>query len=794
MPLNSGLRLDFCLAARSLRRGPALVLAGVLTLALGIGVTAALASAVYAGAWRPLPYPHARRLVALTAKSTSGTGVSPADLADWSARSHSLAAVTLFRFHSSIATGTPPARRMFAMMSTPALFQVLGLRPRLGRTMEAADLRPGAEAVAWLSDAAWRKYFFARPAVLGQKLMLDGTETTVVGVLPAGFLALAGRETDLLVPLALSSAELADRQDRQFYAVARLHTGVPLAAARTDVNAAVAETAALYAADRGLHVSLVSLRHNLTGDLGHEPALLLVAAGLILLLACSNVSGLHLARVLARRHELAVRLALGAGRARLVRQLLAEGLLLGAAGGVVGAGLAGILLRSLPLWHPPYWLSIASVSRLATVLLVVAASVASGFLCSLTPAWLAVSSGASEMLQSGNGVAGAGPRSSHRLRAQLVVCELALALMLAVAAGVLIRTVDRITSVPLGFDASQVLTADFGLPAGASQVASNAFYHPLLAAVQALPAARAAALTADLPFDSAINFIAVHGSVRAPVQAGLVSPDYFSTFSVPILRGRGFTDRDRAGVQQVALVSSSLAAAWWPGRDAIGQQFRLTFKPNTRPWTVIGIVGDVHQMSYTSAIKPTAYFPLAQMPWPRLSLAVRVAGPPSAMIPVLRAVASAVDASVPLVDPAVMSDTLASSFRARSFVMRLLAMAAGLALLLAAVGVYGAVGAWADERTREIGVRMALGADRCEVVGLVLGRAFRWAILGGIGGVMAAWAATQSLRSLLWGVRPGDPLSFFAASALLLATALAAAALPAWRASRCDPVRALRQL
>lgn len=776
---------EFRYAGRGLWRAPGWTAAAVLTLALGIGVTAALSSAVYAGAWRPLPFPAPKQLVEVYGGARR-SAPSPGDIADLRARSHTLANIAVYRLKQVTLSRPAPVRRVRALLATPALLATLGVAPQLGRGFAAEELQPGGARVALLSDRFWRQEFQARRDVVGERLMLDGQAATIIGVLPPAMEPLMEGNA-IMTPLALAPAEWADRESRMYTAVARLRPQATLAAARADVAAAGREMARLHSEDRKLAFELTPLHQDMVGQLGATPGLLIATAGLILGLVCANVGGLLVARAVGRRRETAVRLALGASRGQVARQAAAEAALLGAAGGALGGWLAWAMFAGMGWLHPPQWLRTATAGMAATAGLCAAASVAAAVLCSLAPMAVAARTEAAGLQ------AGATATRAGRTRGRLVAAQLALALMLAMAAGVLIRSVAKLTAMPVGFDPQQVLTAGFGLPGGMTPEAEANFYQRMLEQTQALAGVRAAALTDALPFDASRGILADHDGARAVLRWSAVSPTYFATLGIPLLRGRGFAASDRAGMAQVAVVSEKLAAEWWPGADPLGRQFTLRFKPDTRPWTVVGVVGDTRQMDYDEPLTGAAYLPVAQFPKPGGEMLVaRAAGNPLALVHPLQERAAALDPLAAVVNPETLSGLMADTIVRRTFMLKLLAMAAGLALLLAAVGVYGAMGAWVEERRREVGVRMALGADRKAVVRLVLGRAARWAVAGVALGAGGGWMAARALRSLLFGVGPTDAATLAACAALLVVITCTAAWAPARRAAATDPATTLR--
>ena len=767
-------------AARRLRRAPGFTAAAVATLALGLGVNLAIFSGLYAALWQPLPYPQPGELVRFSGVMGPYPDVQILPYlaqALTAPASGTMSAVGLFGKRQTVITGLGPAQQVDELVASPELFAALGLAPERGRSLAAADARPGALPVVMVSDAFWRTQLHAA-ALTGLTLNLDGVPHAVAGVLPPGFFAFDSDYGEVLAPL-----DAGNESAVALWAVGRLRPGVGMGAARAEASARVARVrkpAGLPA--EGLEV--LALGGWLHGRLGGVPWYLLGAAGLILLLACVNTASLLLARLGGRRREFAIRQALGASRGRLLGQVMSEALLLALGGGLAAWALAWALLRGLATRQPPppSWLSSSGFASPVRVGFVILASLLAGLACSLAPAWRA-----SRQRQP---LAEMAPR---RLRGGVIAFETGLALMLVVSAGLLIRTVARLQAVPLGFEAAGVLTADFILPparykAGAAR---QQFFSHLLERVQTMPGVTSAGLASPLPYDGESMARATVSGERKEVMISSISPEFLRTLGVRITAGRGLEGSDRAGAARVALVNQALAQAWWPGEDPLGRQFAMSFKGQPGPWRVVGVVNDFHWFDRDEAIGPAAFFPQAQLPsLDNAGLMLRARGDAGAAGVALRRVAMGLDADV-VVEAQPMTRVIGSDIRQR-FYLELLALAAGLALLLAAVGVYGTVSDWAGGRRQEMGVRMALGARPAQVERHVLARTLRWAVAGAVLGAGGAVAAGRALSSLLFEVKPGDPVSIAAATALLLAVAAAAAWWPARRAGRVDPVTALR--
>ncbi|MGN6591827.1 MAG: ADOP family duplicated permease [Terriglobales bacterium] len=775
--MSSGWR-ELGAAARRLRRAPGFTAAAVATLALGLGVSLAMFSALYAALWQPLPYPAAGRLVRFAGAMGAYHDVQILPhlaQALTAPGSQTLSAVGLYGSQELVVTGLGPAQQVDTLVASPELFEALGVAPERGRALAAADARPGALPVALVSDAFWRTQLHSA-ALAGLSLNLDGVPHAVVGVLPPDFAKFDQDFGELLVPLnAENSSAVA------LWAVGRLRPGVGIAAARAEATAR-ATRVPLLSGRPPEGVEVLELSGWLRGMLGGVPWYLLGAAGLILLLACVNAASLLLARISGRRREFAIRQALGASRTRLLVQVMSEALLLAWGGGVAAWALAWALLRGLTVMHPhpPAWLASTGFASPMRIGFVILASLIAGLACSLAPAWRAA--------RRPQQVQELAPR---RLGGGVIAFETALALVLAVAAGLLIRTVARLEAVPLGFDPAGVLTADFVLPPARykADAAKQEFFSRLLERVQAMPGVASAGLASPLPFDGETMALATVSGQKKPVLISSTSPEFFRALGVRVTEGRGFQLADRAGTPRVALVNQTLAQAWWPGQNPLGQQFAIKSQPG--PWMVVGVVNDFHWFGRDEAVGPAAFFPQAQLPLlDNVGLMLRSRGDVGPMGLALKRTAMGLDADV-VVQPQPMTRVLGSDIR-QQFYLELLAVAAGLALLLAAVGVYGTVSYWVGERRQEMGVRMALGARPVQVERQVLTRTLRWAVAGAVLGAGGAVAAGRALSSLLFEVKPGDPASLAAGTLLLLAVAAGAAWWPARRAGRVDPVAALR--
>ncbi len=798
----TGALQDVTSAARLALRRPAHAAAAVLTLALGIGVNTAIWSVVDATLLRPLPYPHPERLVSVMAVRTSQgperLSLTPADFLAWRSGSVALAELGAFvPFGTVDLTGEGEPVRLRRHLVSAGLLAALGAPAELGRLFVAAEYGPQGARVALLSDRLWRRRYGGDPAILGRRLRLDGERYEVVGVLPAD-LRVPGGEPDLLLPLVFPTGAAVDRGAAYLGGIGRLRPGVSLAAAQAELAVLAHRLERqLPATNRDLGASLEPLAATLSGTA--RPALLLTscAVAFVLLIACANVANLQLAHAASRRDEMAVRLALGASRWRIVRQLLAETTLLAVAGGALALPLAGLALRLLPDArgvYLPHNVDVRLDGRALAFTFAVAALAALG--AGLAPA---LATARRAPLRPG-GPAGS-PRR-RRLQALLVILEIAAASMLLTGAGLLLRGLSHLLASDPGFAPRGVLVMDVALPETRYPEARQAagFYAELTARLAALPGVAAVGAAKEIPPEEPWSFhlrVAASDLPAAAAAAGweVVTPGYFAAMGTAVVRGRAFDGRDRAGSPLVALVNRSAERRFLAGREAVGR--RLKF--NGHWHDVIGVVGDQRNPSGEEAAPPIVYFAAAQTPVPAamlrsMTLVVRAAGEPLALAEPARRVLRALDRDLPLAGMETLESRLAAAgaLRQSRFNSALLATLAALAALLAAVGIYSAMSYLVATGTRELGVRMAIGARRADLMRLVLARGAALTLAGLALGQTGAAALSRLLASLLYGVSGRDPWTFAAAALALAAVALLATFLPARRASRLEPTAALR--
>ena len=799
---------DVVYTARSLWRSPAFSVVSVLTLALGIGATAALFGAFQAVVLRPLPFPHDDRLALVYETWRDGLShVSAGNFSGWRQRSRSFEALTAVRYESFNLNDDAEPRRLLGALVTHGFFDVFGVAPQLGRVFGPGEDRPGSDGVVVVSHRLWQEAFGGRLDVVGRDLKLNGVPRVVIGVMPADFDLLAWSEV-LWVPMAFDSARENNFDEHYLTVYGRLRAGTTLPQAQQDMAAVAVQLQAVaprHNAERGSRV--LGLPERLVGDSRGRLMVLLAAVACVLLIACVNVGKLSLARGTTRARELAVRAALGAGRARLLRQLLTGSLLLATVGTLVGLILAHWTIRAL-IASAPAGVPRLEQTRIDTTVLAFAAALAvlSCVLFGLIPALRATRTDLQPALRASRSTTG--PAGRGWLRQMLLMAEVALALTLLVGAGLLLRTAAHLDTVPPGFDGRGVLTGRVTLPEGLESEALRQSARRLSAALAATPGVASSGLSsqvplgpggnsngllpADAPFDPAL---AVDARLR------MVTPGYLETLRIRLLRGRLFGDEDRAGSQRVMIVSESLARLLFPGQDSLGQRV-VCCEGSPEPELqklVVGVVADVRSLGPHQDLQPEFYLPLEQVPAPAwnwvqrtLTLAVRgKTGLPQ--VADLRGAVAAVDPTLPLHDVATFDQRLKRSLAEERFNRTLLVLLGGLGLVLAAVGIYGVTTYLVARRTREIGVRMALGAARRRIVREVLARALLPVCLGIVAGVAGGAAAGMALRSQLHGVSPTDPVTLAAVPILLLGVALLASYLPARRAARVDPAVALTE-
>ncbi len=789
---------------RMLRKTPGFTAVAVLTLALGIGANTAIFSVVNAALLRPLPFPESDRLMMLfhayPKLNLPRATVSPLAL-DYYLRSaksfESLAAFTGFHAPQNL-TGAGNPEQVRSILVTGEFFHVMGVGPLYGRAITPDDDRPGANRVVVLSHAMWQQRFAGDRNLLGRDITLDGNNYTVIGIMPPDFnYPVRGQ---LWVPIAFTPEQL--KQEMEFLnVVGRLQPGVTPEQAQAEMGKISAEVLRIFPelAAVGWHGIAVPFREVQVGDIRAALLVLLGAVGCVLLIACANIANLLLARSAVRLKEIAIRTAMGASGWRIVRQLLTEGVLLALVGGALGLliGYWGIdlLLALVPAGDrilTSLHIGIDRTVLLFTLLL----SVVTGLIFGSAPSYQIARAGVSETLKEGGRTSVVS--GHHRFRSGLVIAEIGLALVLLIGAGLMIRSFVRIQQSNPGFDPQRVLTMRISLPQPKykDEVRQTQFFDQLLQGVSTLPGVHAAGLTSMLPLDANwTNSFMIEGHNITPgphAHMAVASPQYFAAMRIPLLKGRVFTDGDTANAPKVIIIDETLARAYLPGEDPIGKRIALTHdKPVWRE--IVGVVAPVkHVDPLSRETKGQAYMPYRQFPMESLSLAVRTSGEPTSVVSAIRAQVLQIDPEQPIAEIKSMDEALDEFVAQPRFNMVLLAMFAGLALVLAAVGIYGIMAYSVTQRTHEIGVRMALGARRQDVLRLVLTQAIRLAAVGLAMGLIAAFVATRVLATMLYGTTSTDPATFVLISVLLCGVAVIASYVPARRATKVDPMVALR--
>ena len=798
-------------AVRTLLRTPAYTVVALVTLALGIGANTAIFSVVNQVLLNPAGISNPGRIVALRVNydklALRNIGVSIPDFADVLHSTQQFESAALLDTGDFNYTGSAVPERLRGASVTWRWFDVFGAHPALGRVFRPEEDRPNANPEVVLSFAAWKRLFGEDPGVLGRAIELNQTTYRIIGVMGADFRWPA--DIDLWAPLGLADSQYSEnnRFNESFQAVARLRPGVPFASANAFVGVlsnrlkTSGSGNGAYAKDAAWGIFLLPFTDFIAGPTRTPMLVLLGAVGFVLLIACSNIAGLMLARASGRTREIAVRAALGAGRWDLIRQSLCESLVLAAGGAVAGLGVAFAGVRGL-LAMAPEGLPVAVSVRMDAPVLAFAALAAVGaaVLFGIAPAWQISRLNRYELLKEGGRSNSAG-RGRQRMRSSLVVAEVALALVLLVGAGLFLRSLAALEEVNPGFDAAGVITAGVSLPHARydSDAKQIAFYQAVLDNLSATPGVTAVAAGVPVPFSGNAGSASFQieglpvppGDPGPHGDIGAVSADYFAALKIPVRQGRVFTALDRADTQPVALVDEILARQYWPGESPVGQHIRRGSKA---PWaTVVGVVGHVkHSDLAGEDVKGKYYFPVPQMAAPFMTFLMRTPSDPGRLSAALRDGVRAVDPTQPVSHIRLMTAMVNDSLAPRRFVVTVLGVFAGLALLMAVIGLYGVISYAVTQRTQELGVRMALGAQPAEILWLVVGQGMKLAGLGAAAGLVAAVAIARLLRNQLFHVSAFDPPTFVLMAAALIGAAMLASYIPARRATRVDPMVALR--
>jgi len=806
-PLDD-LTQDFRYGVRTLKSAPAFTIAAVLTLAIGIGGNTAIFSAVDGVMLKPLPFSNEDRLVRLyendRTKGRMRDDVAPGDFADWRARATAFASMATAEPYGFRLTGKEGTEEIRNWNVTQDFFAVLDAKPLLGRLFQPSDFVPGLPQVVVLTYASWQKRFGADPAIVGKRISLSSGQTTIVGVLPRDFSYLETRTPqEFYAPKVLDSIELRLHSSGWYNAVGRLKPGVSVEQASADMNRVAAQLAHDYPKSNGnLGVTVVPLRDGIVGGNSSRALLLsLFAVGLVLLIACSNVANLMLARTNRRGREFAVRSALGAGRWRIVRQVLTESLLIAFMGGVAGIGLACLgvgFIRAASPYQIPRVDEIGVDSR--AFVFALATVVGTTILFGLVPAFRAAEPNAGEELKAGGRSVGAS--GQHRLRSALVTAEVALAIMLLVSAGLLVRSFASLMNVDRGYRSDHVLGAlmftweHATTPAARRQVAER-----LVDRARSLPGVIAAGVTSSPPLTGAVGLERGPFTIPGhPVPSGQepsahltsLTPGALDVLHMVVVRGRAITAQDDSASAPVALINEAMARRYWPGENPIGRAVRVGFYGAPIERQVVGIVADTKQSALDAPAEATIYLPNAQAPTGSIWLVMHTGIEPSALAHDVKRIVTEIDPSIPVAGTPAFDELVDESVKPRRFTLVLFVSFAAAALLLAIVGVYGVLSHGTAERAREFGVRIALGAQPADIVHMVMRQGLGSACLGIVLGLLGSAAATRALSGLLFSVTPFDAVTFSAVSALMLTTAMVACYVPARRATRVDPLVALR--
>jgi putative ABC transport system permease protein len=810
------LRQDLAYGFRTLVKNPGFTIVAVFALALGTGANTAIFSVVNGVLLKPLPYQEADQLVMVWTNNTKANrtqhAMSVPDLLDYRENSvfEQIASMSFDDFN--LTEGDTPERVQGTMVSAN-FFSVLGVRPELGRTFLPEEDQAGADRVVVISNGLWKRSFGGDPEILNRAIQLNGASFTVVGVTPAEFqspekgdelwVPMSFDGTDRLrIPSISTPEDLKNRLIRFFKSVARLKPGVGLNQAQAEMSTIASRLEQQYPdTNAGMGINLVPLHRQIVGDIKPALLLLLAAVGLVLLIACANVANLLLARAAARRKEIAIRVALGATRARLIRQLLTESVMLALVGGVLGAGLAWIGLRLLVGTNPaniPRLGEIEIDGRVLGFTLVV--SLLTGLVFGLVPALQASRPDLNETLKEGSR-GSTGGIGRHRVRSVLVVTEVALTQMLLIGAGLMIKSFYSLQEVDPGFNADSVLTMQVTLPPlkYAEDAQIKAFYEQALKRIEALPGVLAAGAATTLPMTE--NLITRRFTVdgRAPSAPNerlvgnyaAVSPEYFRAMGIRLISGRSFADYDRDTSQQVIIINETTRRLFWPNEDPIGKRISITAEGGISR-EIVGVVADVKLSSLDADSGLGIYEPYLQFPWSFMAIVVRTAGDPLGIAAAVRSEILAVDRAQPVYDVKTMAQILGDSVSQQRLYMLLLAIFAAIALVLAAVGIYGVMNYSVNQRRHEIGIRMAIGAQPSNILKMIVGQGMMLASIGVVIGIGAAFFLGRLLEVLLFGVSGRDPITFVVFPIVLVLVALVSSYFPARRATRVDPMIALR--
>jgi predicted permease len=809
---------DLRYAVRALRKNITLTLVIVVSLAIGIGANSAIFSLVDALLLRPLPYPHADRLAAVWLHSPA-IGIlrdwpSPGEYIDVQNENHSFEAMALAQSRNFVLTGRDQPVRIGGMRTQSILLEMLGAKPQLGRLLLPEDDKPGKADVAILSDRVWKRFFNADPAIVDKSIVLNGNPFAVAGVLQPGFRLNAEvmpsefpmDKVDIFAPLPLGADAAKNRGDENYNIIVRLKPGISVQKAQADIDVIASRIREKDKRDASFGMHVIGLQEQVVGDVRRALLVLLGSVGLVLLIACANVANLLLTRAGGREKEMAIRTALGAAWQRIARQLLTESMFLGLLGGAAGLLVAQLSLYVVRTMNPgniPRLEDIAINGSVLAFTLVI--SLLTGGLFGVAPVWRAIKVDLNTSLKAGgrSGQSGGGLHlRKHSLRGFLIVSELALSLMLLIGAGLLIRSFVRLQSVPPGFTTDHVLTMEVAAAGRKYQDDKNEapiinFYKEIESRVAHLPGVEAEGVVSALPLTGEVGWggINVEGYTPPPGQElqtdfRIAGTNYFRTMKIPLKKGRFFTEDDAQDKPPVVIVDEKFVQRFWPDSDPIGKH--VWFNPQ-KPITIVGVVGAVKQYGLEIDGKMATYFAQNQRPDERMFLAVRTSSDPARLSSAVMSEIHAVDPDVVVYGIRTMQERLYDSLARQRFSSSMLGAFAVFALLLAAVGLYGVMSRLVMQGTHDIGVHVTLGARPGHIIGLVVRQGMQLVGIGIVVGLVGAAGLTRVMNSLLFGVSTADALTFATVPALLAAVAFAATVIPAWRATRVDPMVALRE-
>lgn len=809
---------DLRYGTRMLLKQPGFTVVAIITLALGIGANSAVFSVVNGLLLRPLPYPDSERLAIIWTHSPGANVTqdwpSPGQYSAVKSQTSVFEEIAIAQGGSANLTGQTVPERVGAVFTSSAMFSILGAKPVLGRSFLPEEDAPGKPQAVILSYAFWQRRFGGDPNVIGQSLTVESTSYNIVGVMPADFMLSyevmptvgAAAQAEILLSLPLNAEALSSQGDENYNVMARLKPGVSVAQAQAELDSVVRgleqQYPDRYPPSRRFSLSIMPLLEQVVGDVRPALLVLLGAVGCVLLIACANVANLLLARAAAREKEIAIRTAIGAGRWRLVRQLLTESVLLASLGGAIGLLLAVWSLDGLR------WLSPSHIPRLQSIAIdgrvlafTFGVALGTGILFGLAPALRASRSNLSETLkEGGRSLVGSG---NQRLRSALVVAEVALSLVLLIGAGLLIRSFIRVQQVEPGFAPENVLSLRLSVAGTTYEKPPRRmdFYKQLWERISQMPGVQSAGGVSILPLSGGLSWgsISIEGYVpesgQSMIQADgrIATVGYFETMKTPLISGRLFTEQDTAESTKVAIIDQNMARTYWPDDDPVGKRLKRGGVESKAPWlNVVGVVASVKQYALDSESRVTFYTPYHQSPAGTMYVTVRTVTDPLSLAAAITQEARAMDPNVPIYDIKTMAQRLSESLGRRRFAMLALGVFAIVAMLLAAVGIYGVMSYSVTQRTREIGIRMALGAPTNGVLKLIVGQGMLLAGMGVGIGLTAAVATTRLMASLLFGVSATDPMTFVVIGVLLACVALLACYIPARRAIKVDPMVALR--